>query len=49
MAFNMESENKEKNHLKAEKHDSCPWTFSEVSVHMKWQDDSEENTKDLED
>lgn len=49
MAFNMEIGNKEKNHLKAEKQGSCPWTFSEISVHMKWQDESEENnTKDLE-
>lgn len=50
MAFNMEFGNKEKNNLKAEKRDSCPQTFSEVSVHMKWQDESEENnTRHLED
>lgn len=50
MDFNIEFGNIEKNHLKAEKQDICPSTVSEVSVHMKWQDESEENnTKDLED
>lgn len=38
----MEFGNKEKNHLKAEKQDSCTQTFSLVSAHRKWQDGREE-------
>lgn len=41
-AFKMKFGNQGKNHLKAEKQDSPTQTFSQVSIHRKWQDGGED-------